>query len=439
MDTIHDVVIVGGNRLPFALPGGSYAQASSHDMLLATLEGLVDRFDLAGQQVGEVCAGAIILKSTDVSLVRQVVLSSSLAPTTPALGLRQAGATGLTTAIAVANKIALGQIDSGIAGGADTASAMLDGGDARLHRPLTDSRATTMPRKPAVLARLRRVGHTTGHAADSHLLDEQLTGMSMGEHQAITTARWGITRQAQDARALASHQGLTHAWDSGLLDDLSTEFMGLTRDEPLRPDVTMGRLAQAPIAYGTTLPNPTMTGANAAPLADGASLTLLSNRQWASDRGLPMLARLVDSHTSAVDYVHGYDGMLHGGTYAGAHLLARHGLTLDDIDVHSIHEPFAATLLTTLAAWADVDYCRDVLGLDAPLGSVDPAKVNQFGSALAAGHPPAATGGRVLAITAKMVAHHAANNPHLGRPSRALVVLFGAGGIGVAALLESLP
>ena len=267
--------------------------------------------------------------------------------------------------------------------------------------------------------------------------DEPRTGLSMGEHQALTTARWGISREDQDAVALASHQNLAAAYEAGFFDDLVTPFRGLARDQNLRADTSAEKLGSLKPAFGTSLPTPaTMTAGNSTPLTDGASVVLLASRDWADEHDLPVLARVVDAETAAVDYVHGHDGLLMAPAHAVPRLLTRSGLSLDDLDFVEIHEAFASTVLTTLAAWEDDEYCRTELGLDGPLGSVHRSRLNVVGSSLAAGHPFAATGGRIVATAAKLVAARAAET---GQVSRALVSVCAAGGLGVAALIESVP
>ncbi|WP_233565801.1 acetyl-CoA C-acetyltransferase [Cellulomonas sp. PhB143] len=433
MPRTRDAVIVGGNRIPFARAGGKYAAASNQDMFTAALEGLVARFGLQGERLGEVVGGAVLKHSRDFNLVRESVLGSSLSPQTPAYDLQQACATGLEAVVSVANKIRLGQVESGIAGGADTVSDAPIAVSEGLRRVLLEaSHARSTKARVAAFAKLR----PRDLAPLSPSTDEPRTGLSMGEHQAITTARWGITREAQDAVALASHRNLAAAWDSGFFDDLVTPFRGLTRDQNLRPDSSAEKLASLRPVFGARLEGtePSMTAGNSTPLTDGASAVLLASRAWAAERHLPVLARVVDAETAAVDYVHGHEGLLMAPAHAVPRLLARHGLGLGDFDLYEIHEAFASTVLTTLAAWEDADYCREELGLDGPLGSIDRDRLNVNGSSVAAGHPFAATGGRIVATAAKLAAARAAET---GRTARALVSVCAAGGLGVAAIIES--
>ncbi|QAY63774.1 acetyl-CoA C-acetyltransferase [Xylanimonas allomyrinae] len=431
---VRDAVVVGGNRIPFSRAGRTYADASNQELLTAAIDGLVARFGLQGERLGEVAGGAVLKHSRDFNLVRECVLGSSLSPQTPAYDVQQACATGLEAAIAVTNKIRLGQIDSGIAGGTDTVSdAPIAVGEGLRRVLLEVSHAKTVQARLRALAKLR--------PADlkplTPVTDEPRTGLSMGEHQAVTTARWGITREAQDEVALASHQHLAAAWDAGFFDDLATPFRGLTRDDNLRPDTSLEKLAALKPVFGKALvgpAEPTMTAGNSTPLTDGASAVLLASREWAHEHDLPVLARFVDAETAAVDFVHGHEGLLMAPVHAVPRLLARNGLTLDDVDFYEIHEAFASTVLTTLAAWEDDEYCRTELGLPGALGKVDPARINVNGSSVAAGHPFAATGGRIVATAAKLVAQRAAQT---GKPARALISICAAGGLGAAAILES--
>ncbi|HZH22401.1 MAG TPA: acetyl-CoA C-acetyltransferase [Geodermatophilus sp.] len=417
--------IVGGNRIPFARSNSAYAQASNQDMLTATLDGLVARFGLQGQRVGEVVAGAVLKHSRDFNLTRESVLGSRLSAATPAYDVQQACGTGLEAAILVANKIALGQLESGIAGGVDTASdAPLAINDEMRRVLIALSSAKTLRQRLEALAGVRP-GMFVPEAPRNA---EPRTGLAMGDHQAITAQEWQIGRGEQDELAVRSHRNLAAAYDRGFFDDLVTPFLGLTRDQNLRPDTSVEKLATLKPVFGGE--SGTMTAGNSTPLSDGASAVLLASDEWAAERGLPVLAHLVDAQTAAVDYVHGGEGLLMAPAYAVPVLLARNGLTLQDFDSYEIHEAFASTVLATLKAWEDPAFCKERLGLDAPLGAIDHAKLNVNGSSLAAGHPFAATGGRIVASLAKQL-HEA------GPGKRGLISICAAGGQGVVAILES--
>ncbi|WP_102509957.1 acetyl-CoA C-acetyltransferase [Sanguibacter massiliensis] len=435
-DGPRDAYVLGGNRIPFGKVGGAYARASNQDMLTAALDGLIARYGLHGQRLGEVVGGAVLKHSKDFNLVREATLGTTLDPHTPAFDLQQACATGLEAVVTVSNKIRLGQIDSGIAGGVDSTSDAPIAVSPGLRRALlAASHAKDLGGRLKALARIR----PGDLAPDAPRTDEPRTGKSMGEHQAVTTARWGITREAQDEIALRSHHNLAASYERGFQDDLVTPYRGLIRDQILRPETSAEKLASLSPVFGKRLDHmPTMTAGNSTPLSDGASAVLLGSADWATERGLPLLARIVDAETAAVDFVHGHEGLLMAPVHAVARLLTRQGLTLGDLDLVEIHEAFASVVLTTQAAWADDDYCRTELGLPGALGTIDPAKVNVNGSSLAAGHPFAATGGRIVAQTAKQLAELQAASPAAG-PFRALVSICAAGGLGVAAILESVP
>ncbi len=430
--TTRRALVLGGNRIPFARAGGAYAHASNQDMLTAALDGLVARYGLQGERIGEVAAGAVLKHSRDFNLTRESVLGSALSPTTPAYDVQQACATGLESVVGLANKIRLGQLESGIAGGVDTTSDAPIAVSDRLRRTLLDlSRAKTVGQRVAVAARLR----PKDLAPAAPRTDEPRTGLSMGEHQALTTAQWGITREAQDELALASHQRLAAAWDAGFFDDLVTPFRGQTRDGNLRADTSLEKLAKLRPAFGLGLDTPaTMTAGNSTPLTDGASTVLLGSDEWAAAHELTPLAVVVDAEAAAVDFVHGVDGLLMAPVFAVPRLLARNGLTLDDLDYVEIHEAFASTVLTTLAAWESDQFGKERLGLDGAFGTVDRARLNVHGSSLAAGHPFAATGGRIVATVSKEL--HRRKQAE-GRPVRALVSVCAAGGLGLTAILEA--
>jgi acetyl-CoA C-acetyltransferase len=427
-------VVVGGNRIPFARSGGAYTRASNQDMLTAALDGLVARFGLQGEVIGEVAAGAVLKHSRDFSLTRECVLGSALANETPAYDVQQACATGLETVIGLANKIRLGQLESAIAGGVDSTSDAPIAVSDRLRGALLDlSRARTAVQKLAAVARIR----PQDLAPSAPTTSEPRTGLSMGEHQAITTAQWDITREAQDQLALASHQNLAKSYDTGFFDDLVTPFRGLVRDSNLRADSSLEKLAKLKPTFGLKLDSPaTMTAGNSTPLTDGASAVLIASDEWAAAHDLTPLAVVVDAEAAAVDFVHGVDGLLTAPVFAVPRLLARNGLTLDDIDYFEIHEAFASTVLASLAAWESDEFCRTRLGLDGALGTIDRAKLNVHGGSLAAGHPFAATGGRIVATISKELARRKAANGD-GRPVRALISVCAAGGIGVTAILEA--
>jgi acetyl-CoA C-acetyltransferase len=416
--------VLGGNRIPFARQNGPYAEASNQDMLTAALDGLVSRFALQGERLGEVAAGAVLKHSRDFNLTRECVLGSALAADTPAYDVQQACGTGLETTIHVANKIALGQIESGVAGGVDTTSDAPIEVNEDLRRLLLDlNRAKSVGERVRLLADLRP-GHVVPRIPRN---EEPRTGLSMGEHQAISARRWGIGREEQDEVAAESHLRMAAAYEGGFFDDLVTPYLRHERDQNLRPDTSVEKLSKLKPVFGEG-PDATMTAGNSTPLSDGASTVLLGSDEWAESRSLPVLAHLVDAETGAVDFVHGEDDLLGAPLYAVPRLLARNGLALGDFDFYEIHEAFASQVLMTLKAWQDPAFCSEKLGLDEPLGTLDPLKLNVHGSSLAAGHPFAATGGRIVATLAKLL--------HEKGSGRGLISICAAGGQGVTAILE---
>ncbi|MGE8051280.1 acetyl-CoA C-acetyltransferase [Pseudomonas monteilii] len=424
MRSLRRVAILGGNRIPFARSNGAYATASNQAMLTVALEGLIERYRLHGLRLGEVVAGAVLKHSRDMNLTRECVLGSRLSPQTPAYDLQQACGTGLEAALLVANKIALGQIDSGIAGGVDTTSdAPIAVNEGLRHILLQANRGKSLSERLKPFLKLRP------HHLKPELPrnGEPRTGLSMGEHCERMAQAWRIGRAEQDALALLSHQKLAAAYAEGWQDDLLTPFLTLTRDNNLRPDLTLEQLAKLQPAFDRSGQG-TLTAGNSTPLTDGASMVLLGSEEWAAQQGLKVLAYLVDGETAAVDFVTGREGLLMAPVYAVPRLLARNGLTLQDFDYYEIHEAFAAQVLCTLKAWEDADYCRERLGLEAPLGAIDRSKLNVKGSSLAAGHPFAATGGRILANLAKLLA--------TAGKGRGLISICAAGGQGVTVIVE---
>jgi acetyl-CoA C-acetyltransferase len=416
--------VLGGNRIPFARSNGPYARASNQDMLTQTLDGLVARFGIQGERLGEVVGGAVLKHSRDFNLTRECVLGGALERTTPAYDVQQACDTSLEATILVANKISLGQIDSAIACGVDTASdAPIEVND-DLRRVLLEANAAkSVGGRVKLLGRLRPRQLVPAIPRNA----EPRTGLSMGEHAAVTAEEWGIGRMEQDELAAASHRRLAAAYDGGFFDDLVTPYLGLDRDQTLRPDSSPEKLASLKPVFGNGS-GATMTAGNSTPLSDGAAAVLVASEEWAAERSLPVLAWVVDCETHAVDYVHGDDGLLMAPVYAVPRLLDRHGLTLQDFDFYEIHEAFASQVLATLKAWEDPEFCRRRLGRDQPLGSIDRSKLNVNGSSLAVGHPFAATGARIVATLAKLLAERGSG--------RGLISICAAGGQGVVAIME---
>ena len=425
MTSIRRVAIIGGNRIPFVRSNTSYSHASNMEMLSATLQGLVNRFGLSGQRLGEVAAGAVMKHSRDFNLAREATLNSGLSLQTPAYDVQQACGTGLEAAILVGNKIALGQIECGIAAGTDTASdAPIALNEKYRHMILSLNRAKTFGQRLRALASIRPSFMLPLLPANA----EPRTGLSMGQHCELMVKHWDVSREDQDELTFNSHQNLMAAYECGFFDDLIQPFKGVERDGIMR-DTPLQKLAKLKPAYDPV--NGTLTAANSTTLTDGAAAVLMGSEEWAQRNSLPVQAYLTISEVAAVDfYSQGEqsEGLLMAPAYAVPRLLARAELTLQDFDFYEIHEAFAAQALCTMKAWEDDTFCKEKLGLNGPLGSIDRSKLNVNGSSVATGHPFAATGPRIIATLAKLLEQKGSG--------RGLISICAAGGQGVTAILE---
>jgi len=424
MAELRKIAIVGSARIPFARAYTGYADQSNLTMLATVLGGLADKYGLKGQSVGEIMGGAVISHSRDFNVAREAALDAGLSPRTPGTNLQIACGTSLQAALNLGAKIATGEIDSGIACGTDTVSdSPIVFGTKFQHRLSDLNRARTPQEKLAAFSGFS-FGELTPVAPSTQ---EPRTGLSMGEHCELMARQWGISRQAQDELALASHLNAARAYDAGFHDDLIVPCAGVLKDNNVRSDTSLDKMAAMKPAFDKTSGQGTLTAANSTPLTDGAAGVLLASEDWAKAHGLPVLAYLTYGQVAANDFAHG-DGLLMAPTIAISQMLARAGLTLQDFDLYEIHEAFAAQVLSTLKALEDTEYCKTVLGRDAPLGSIDRAKLNPKGSSLAYGHPFAATGARILGLAAKQLAT-------VGK-GRALISVCTAGGQGVTAIVE---
>ena len=424
MPAVRPVAILGGVRIPFCRQNTAYADVGNLGMSVRTLGALVERFGLHGQQLGEVAMGAVIKHPSDWNLAREATLSSGLSPLTPGLTLQRACGTSLDALVTVANKIALGQIEAGIGGGSDTTSDVpIVYGKSLRARLLAANRAKSMKERIAAFKGFR----LSELKPEFPGVAEPRTGKSMGQHCEDMAREWNVSRDSQDVWAVSSHRKLAAAYERGFFADLVVPFRGVERDNILRPDSSLEKLATLKPAFDKSSGRGTLTAANSTPLTDGAAAALLASEEWARAHGHAPLAWLRDAQVAAVDFVHG-EGLLMAPTVAVAEMLRRHGLSLQDFDIYEIHEAFAAQVLCTLRAWESEDYCRERLGLDAPLGRIDPEKINPVGSSLATGHPFAATGARIIATVAKQLAERGGG--------RALVSICTAGGMGVVAIVE---
>ena len=416
------VAVVGYNRIPFARHNTSYANASNQDMMLAALSGLIDRCKLEGQRLGEVAGGAVIKHSREFNLMRECVLGSTLDPTTPACELQQACDTGIEAAVYIGNKIALGQIEVGIAGGVDSVSNVPIVLSEPLRKILLEAR------------RAKKFGEKLGKFFKIRFkdlvpvapgIDEPRSGLSMGGHTEITAQHYGISREEQDAFALSSHQKMAKAYDEGFFDDMLTPYLGLTRDNNVRKDTSLEKLAKLKPAFNKE--KGTLTAGNSTPFTDGASCIILASEDWAREHHLPVLAYITFAEVAAIEYVKDRQNLLLAPVYASARMLKKAGLTLQEFDFYEIHEAFAAQVLATLKIWESADLMK-TFGFDKPLGSIDRNKLNVKGSSLAAAHPFAATGGRLIATMAKLL--------HQKGSGRGFISICAAGGQGVTMIME---
>jgi len=424
MRPARPVAVLGGVRIPFCRQNSAYADVGNLGMSVRTLGALVEKFGLHGQQLGEVAMGAVIKHSADWNLGREAALSSGLSPLTPGITLQRACGTSLDSLITVGNKIATGQIEVGIGGGSDSTSDVPIVYGQRLRRRLL---AAAAAKSTADKLAAFKGFHPRELKPDFPGVAEPRTGKSMGEHCEDMARQWSIARDSQDEWALASHQKLAAAYERGFLDDLVVSFRGVSRDNVLRADTTLEKLATLKPAFDRTSGRGTLTAGNSTPLTDGAAACLLASDEWAQAHGHEVLCHLRDAQVAAVDFVHG-EGLLMAPTIAVPELLRRNGLALQDFDFYEIHEAFAAQVLCTLRAWESEDYCKTRLGLEAPLGRIDVARINPNGSSLATGHPFAATGARLVATAAKELSQRGGG--------RCLVSICTAGGMGVVAILE---
>jgi acetyl-CoA C-acetyltransferase len=418
------VAVLGGVRIPFCRNNTAYADVGNLGMSIRTLGALVEAYGLHGVQLGEVALGAVLKHSSDWNIGREATLSSGLAPTTPGITMQRACGTSLDTVIAVANKIALGQIEAGVGGGSDTTSDVPIVVGKRLRRRLLDA---NMAKSGGQRLRAFKGFGISEVVPEFPGVAEPRTGKSMGQHCEAMAREWQIERAAQDQLACESHQRAAAAYERGFYRGLVVPFRGVERDNILRPDTTVEKLAALKPAFDRSSGHGTLTAGNSTPLTDGASAALLGSEQWAAERGHEVLAWITDAQVAAVDFVHG-EGLLMAPVWAVAQLLARNGLALQDFDFYEIHEAFAAQVLCTLKAWESDEFCRARLGLEAALGPIDRSRMNVVGSSLALGHPFAATGARIVATAAKLLQEKGGG--------RALISICTAGGMGVAVILE---
>ncbi len=417
------VGVIGGLRIPFTRSFREYRETTNQEMLTATLNALTDKYILHGERLGDVALGAVMTSSIEWNFAREVVLKTSLDPHTPAFNVQRACGTSLETANLVALKIAAGQIDSGIAGGADTNSDLPIMLNRKLAWKLIDvSNARGLGQRIGRMLRIRPRDLKPAYPG----IVEPRTGLSMGQHTERMVKEWGVTREEQDQLAFESHMKAADAYRSGFYSDLVVPFRNVSRDTILREDSTLAKLATLKPVFDPT-PAGTLTAGNSTAFTDGAAGVLLGSEAYAERKGLPIQAYFVDAEVAAVDFIHGA-GLLMAPTLAVARILQRNDLTLQDFDYYEIHEAFAGQVLCTLKAWESENYCNQVLGLPAPLGAIDRNRLNVRGGSVALGHPFGATGARIVATLAKLL--------HEKGHGRGLISICTGGGMGVVAILE---
>lgn len=420
--TMRPVAILGGSRTPFTKSFTQYSRTSNKELMKATLKDLVAKTSLQGERLGDVSLGAVMKNASDWNLSRESLLSSGLDPHTPGYDVQRACGTGLETAAQIALKIASGQIESGIAGGTDTNSDIAGVLPHEFSWIMMEAQ-----KEPSMMAKLKKFAELKPEYLKPRFpnVQEPRTGLSMGQHCEMMVKDWKITREAQDELALQSHKNAARAYDAGFYNDLVFEFKGLKKDTFVRGDTSLEKLSKLKPAFDFSGTG-TLTAGNSTPLTDGAAAVLLGSEDFAKQHNLPILAYLRDAEYAAVDYVNG-EGLLMAPAVAVGRLLKRNGLTLQDFDFYEIHEAFAGQVLCTLKAWESDEYCQKNFGSKA-LGSIDRSKMNVNGGSLALGHPFAATGGRILASLAKMLAQKGSG--------RGLISICTAGGMGVVAIVE---
>ncbi|MGF1621200.1 MAG: acetyl-CoA C-acetyltransferase [Rhodomicrobiaceae bacterium] len=423
---LRRVAVIGGIRTPFCRSNTAYAELSNLDLMTAALNGLVDKYKLEGRLIDEVVGGAVVTHSKDFNLTREAVIGTKLDPRTPGITLTQACGTSLQAALGSGAKIAAGQIDCAISTGSDTTSDAPIVVQKRLAQRLVKlGQAKSFSEKAKIFAK----GFSPSELAPvPPSVAEPRTGLSMGGHTELMAQEFNISREAQDKLAFESHKKAAAAYDAGFFDDLLVPTAGVFRDNNLRPDIDLTKMATLKTAFEKS-ERGTLTAANSTPLTDGASAVLLCSEEWADKHGLKPLAYLTYGYHAAIDFVHG-QGLLMAPTIAVSRMLDQAGLSLQDFDFYEIHEAFAAQVLATLQAWESPEYCKEVLGKDQPLGSIDREKLNVKGSSIAVGHPFAATGGRIVATLAKIL--------HENGGGRGLISVCTAGGMGVTAILEGI-
>ena len=427
---LHDekskkVAILGGIRIPFCRAHTNYKKLSNQDMMTATLKVLVNNFSIHNEQLGEVTLGAVIKHSSDFNLARECVIGSGLSLNTPGVDMQRACGTSLEATIHIANKIALGQIKSGIAGGTDSISdTPIVFSDNYREILLSSFQGKSMVDKikPWLSFRLKYLKPKLPDVV------EPRTGLSMGESCEIMVKTYNVTREAQDALAFESHNKTAKAYDEGFYKDLITPYKNIMEDNNIRRNTSIKKLGSLKPVFDKKNTG-TMTAGNSTPLTDGAASILLSSEEWAREKNIPIKAYLTHCKVAAVDFIN-KEGLLMAPVYAVSEMLNEAGLKLQDFDFYEIHEAFAAQTIATLNAWESEDFCKKKLGRNKAMGAIDMSKVNTKGGSIAIGHPFAATGARIVATMAKLLEKKGSG--------RGLISICTAGGMGISAIMESI-
>ena len=357
------------------------------------------------------------------NIAREVLLDAGLDPSTPAFSTVLACSTSMVAAFEAAGMLG-GTSELALAGGVESMS--------RIQIALSQGLSDWLRR----LTQARTVGERIDRflavrAADVKLhvpgVKNRATGRSMGEHCEEMAKAWKIAREAQDRLAFASHERAVKAMAAGFFDDLVIPAGEASRDGIPRADTTVEKLAKLKPAFDREAG--TITAGNASPLTDGAAALWVATESGLSrlPAGRPR-ARLVDWEIAAVDIFH--EGLLMAPAYAIPRLLARHGLSLADIDLWEVHEAFAAQVLCNVAALEDEAFVREKAGVSAALGRFPWERFNPNGGSVAIGHPFGATGARILSQAVKELCA-------MGPGKRAVVSICADGGLGTVALLES--
>jgi len=422
--SIRKVVLAGGARIPFCRAGTNYAQKTNQEIMTAAVSALVSKFKLEGRVLGDVSLGSVMNHAFDWNMAREVTLGAGLAFETPAFGVQRACGTSLEAAILIANKIALGQIESGIAAGFDSMSDVpIEVGASMTQKLLSLSKAKTLGARLGVMAGIRPSDFKPRYPG----VTEPRTGLSMGQHCELMAQEWKVTQAEQDELAAASHQKAAAAWKEGFYKDLVFPYSGAVSDNNVRGDSTAEKLAKLKPVFERSAKG-TLTAGNSTPLTDGASAVLLCSEEFARAHALPVQAYFADCEVAAVDFLVKKEGLLMAPAYAVPRMLARRSLKLQDFDFYEIHEAFAAQVLCTLKAWDSDEFCRSRVGLPGKLGVIDRSKMNVKGGSVAVGHPFGATGARIVGTLGKLLEQKG--------KGRGLISICTGGGMGVSAILE---